>query len=103
MTISMLELRRREARAHDQLQRDAEEAATKARAVPEPRGVPAPVLSESVSESDLLAALLVRDGRHIATVADLHLVFQHFAQQIEALREPTELSEIDDLHADRER
>lgn len=93
--LSLLERRRREARAHDEIQRQAEERAAKARQTPGPRRqLPAPIAREPLSNDDQLASLLVRDGRQLATTADLLPIFEHFEKRIDELE--AQLGEQDD-------
>lgn len=83
--ISMLEVSRRKARLHDQVQRDAAAVAERVRTAPQPvTALPRRVRTEQAPE-DVLAAMLVRDDKALVSVGEVRALFQHFAARLDEI------------------
>lgn len=83
--INELEARRLRARAHDQVQRDAEAAAERVRNEPPPQPeLPSRERQES-SPEDILARTLVKRDGELINAAELRALHAHFEQRLDDL------------------
>lgn len=84
--VSVLEQRRLAARAHDDRQRAAEAAEQRRQTQPPPApALPTRVRVETPQEDALVTLLAGKDGRSLATIDDLRVLFRHLESRLDDL------------------